>query len=349
MAVVPPLSEPLSDPPVRLRLSSPAEVVAAVPYLIGFTPERSVVVLCLAAKQLGLTMRLDIDMPGDELRDLVLARLKGDGADTAVIVLFDPPASSGSRRPGAQLAKSLIRAVRRDGLHVQDALGIREGRFWSYLCSNPGCCPPEGRPVPPSGDADHSRVAATFVALGSAPMSSREQLAASVTVTDARRVELAPIYEQALARPAAHPIDRWWTAVERYTAGPPRPGSALTPAEAARLVVSLRAVAVRDEVLSWTTGDEVTGVLAVLRELAPQALPPYDAQLLATLAWAAYSFGDGALAAVALERALRAEPDHSLARLLMLALEAGVTPEQLRTISRAVSGFLDGPEFPDAR
>jgi hypothetical protein len=348
MAVVPPLSEPLSEPPVRLRLSSPAEVVAAVPYLVGFTPERSVVVLCLSAKQLGLTMRLDIDMPGEELRDLVLARLKGDAADTAVIVLFDPP-SSGSRRPGAPLAKSLARAIRRDGLHVQDALGIREGRFWSYLCSNPECCPPEGRPVPPSGDADHSRVAATFVALGSAPLSSRDELAASVTVTDARRGELAPRYEQALARPAAHPIDRWWTVVQRYTTGPPRPGGALTSAEAARLVVSLRDVAVRDEVLSWTTGDELTGVLAVLRELAPQALPPYDAQLLATLAWAAYSFGDGALAAVALERALRAEPGHSLARLLMLALEGGVSPEQLRTISRAVSGFLGGPEFPDAR
>ncbi len=37
------------------ELSTPAEVLAAVPYLLGFAPERSVVVLCMQGKQLGLT------------------------------------------------------------------------------------------------------------------------------------------------------------------------------------------------------------------------------------------------------------------------------------------------------
>jgi hypothetical protein len=345
---------PLSQPPARLRLSSPAEVLAAVPYLIGFSPRRSVVVLCLRGKQLGLTMRLDLDMAPDELREIVLARVAGDDASAAIVIVFDPDAAAGARRPGAAIARPLIRALRRAGFHVQDALGVRDGRYWSYLCTQPSCCPAGGRPVPAAGDGDHSRVAATFVAVGAAPLASREELSASVaTLSDERRAQLTACFDAAVAAPSAHPIDRWWTAVRRYATGPPRPGGALTLAEAACLIVALRDVAVRDEVVSWAAGDAITGVLAVLRELAPLALPPFDTQLLATLAWAAYSFGDGALAAVALERALAAEPGHSLARLLTLALETGVTPEQLRGIGLALSATLSGagdlalPRSPD--
>src|ERR1700712_303025 len=179
-----PLTSLPSQPPLRLRLSSPSEVLAAVPYLIGFQPQRSIVVLSLRQKQVGLTMRLDLDMPPAELRSIVVARLEADGADTAVLIFFDPAPGARGQRPGAQLARGLIRAVRRAKMEVQDALGVREGRFWSYLCTQPGCCPPEGRPLPVAGSTDHSKVTSTFVAIGSAPMSSREELCASIAGPD---------------------------------------------------------------------------------------------------------------------------------------------------------------------
>ncbi len=103
--------------------------------------------------------------------------------------------------------------------------------------------------------------------------------------------------------------------------------------EATRLIVSLRDVAVRDEIISWTAGEALTGIFALLKELAPLALPPFDTQLLTTLAWAAYSDGDGALAAMALERVLDADPEHRLAQLLWTALEGGIEPTILRELS----------------
>lgn len=133
---------PLSGAPTKLRLTTPAEVLAAVPYLLGFTPERSAVVLCMQGKQLGLTMRGDLDMPAYELREMLQARIRADGADTALLVLFDPEAAVAGTRPGAPLAKSLIRTFRQDGILVRDALGVREGRYWSYLCRDVACCPP---------------------------------------------------------------------------------------------------------------------------------------------------------------------------------------------------------------
>jgi hypothetical protein len=346
-----PESEPQSEPQSKLRLTSPAQILTAVPYLLGFSPARSVVVMCLRDKQVGLTMRLDIDTPPRELRETVVERLRADGANKAVIVLFDPdetgdsfdpggsvdpgasadPADTGTR-PGHRIARPLIRAVRRAGLTVVDAIVVHRGRFWSYLCDEPRCCPPEGRPLPTAGQPDHSLVASTFVAMGAAPMASREALHASIgAAAPERQAQLWPAFERALEAPAADPIDRWWEVVQRYREVPPR--APLPDDEAAQLVVSLGDVLIRDEVISWTAGDEISGVLAVLRELAPMAPPPFDTQVLASLAWSAYSFGDGALASAALNRALDSDPMHNLSRLLEVALTNGVDPEKLRSVS----------------
>lgn len=351
-----PSARSVPPPPSRLRLSSPEQVLAAVPYLLGFAPARSVVVLSLRGKQVGLTMRLDLDTPSPQLRKIVVNRLRGDGATTAVLIMFDPDDAAGSGgRPGADLARSLIRAIRRDGMAVKDALGVSRGRFWSYLCSEPGCCPPQGRALAAAGEPAHSLVAASFVAMGTAPLASREELAASIAASPERQRELAAAFAQALTTPAASALELWWTVVERYTQAPPRSGRGLSGAQVATLVLSLRDVAVRDEIVSWTAGEQITGVLAVMRELAPLAPPPFDVQVLAVLAWAAFSFGDGALAAIALQRALDADPVHRLARLLSIALENGVTPLQLKGISTELgagvtpAGLTNGVRRPDER
>jgi hypothetical protein len=332
MASAPSLPQPQSRS--RLRLTSPEQILTAVPYLLGFRPERSVVVMSLRGKQVGLTMRLDLDTPPRELHQLVVNRLRADGATRAVIVLFDPedPAGAGvGALPGDGIARALMRAVRRARLDVVDAIVVHRGRFRSCLCTNPVCCPPGGRPVPTGGEADHSLVASAFVALGTAPMASREELRASINpAPPERRLALLPAIEEALGSPVAHSVDAWREVVQRYLETSPR--EPLSDAEIACLVASLRNVIVRDEVISWTAGEDLSAVLAVLRELAPLAPAPFDTQVLASLAWAAYSFGDGALAAAALDRALETDPEHSLSRLLAVALEHGVSPEKLRAV-----------------
>jgi hypothetical protein len=347
MAASPPVPSPsnarLTEPPTKLRLSTPPEVLTAVPYLLGFPPKRSVVVLCMRGKKLGLTLRADFDMPTSELREMVMTRVTADGADTVLFVIFDPEEGVGGKRAGARLAKSLTRAFRQAGLLVRDALGVREGRYWSYLCRDVSCCPLDGRAVPVAGHDDDSRVAATLVAIGKAPLASREELVATLAgVSGPRAVEVRAGLTAALRAPWENPVDHWWNLVEHYTNTPPRPGRELPLAEATRLIVSLRDVAVRDEIISWTSGGALEGIIALLHELAPLALPPYDAQLLTTLGWAAYSNGNGTLAAMALDRALDADPKHSLAQLLWTALEAGVEPPILRELSLQIAE-LSGP------
>lgn len=40
--------------------------------------------------------------------------------------------------------------VRADAAHlpVLDTLRVIDGRWWSYECDDPSCCPPEGTPIP---------------------------------------------------------------------------------------------------------------------------------------------------------------------------------------------------------
>jgi hypothetical protein len=336
-----------TEPAARLRLTSPAEILAAVPFLLGFFPEQSLVVIGLRGKEVGLTMRVDVGAALN-LREAIVQRLLAQGTSSAVLILFDPPPDD-RRRPGRSLMRAVRRAFDVKGIHVKDALGVREGRYWSYLCTDTTCCPGEGRAVPVAGSTDHSKVAASFVAVGTAPLANRPALEASILPnTGTRRVDLDAAYLLALEQPATHPSLRWMEAVRRYASGDGRrPHRALSSVEAAQLIVGLRDVLVRDEVLSWTAAASNTGVLAVLRELAPLALPPFETDVLAALAWAAYAFGDGALASVALERALRAEPDHSLAVMLATALDGGVSPTHLHEISRSFRGVhsmsLDAP------
>ena len=55
------------------------------------------------------------------------------------------------------------------------------------------------------------------------------------------------------------------------------------------------------------------------------------------LAFSAYARGDGPLAGVSLEAALRCDPSHRMAGMLDTALQSGMRPEQIREL--AATGY----------
>jgi hypothetical protein len=54
---------------------------------------------------------------------------------------------------------------------------------------------------------------------------------------------------------------------------------------------------------------------------------------LVLLAFSAYARGDGPLAGVSLEAALRCEPEHRMAGMLDTALQSGMRPEHIRQLA----------------
>jgi hypothetical protein len=114
-------------------------------------------------------------------------------------------------------------------------------------------------------------------------------------------------------------------AISRYRAG------GLVPAEhAALLTVALRQVRVRDDAWARMDPGERGAHLRLWTDLTRLARPGYVAAPASLLAFCAWQNGDGALANVALDRALADNARYSMALLLREALDAGAPPSMAR-------------------
>src|SRR4051812_49810640 len=64
----PAVDDDAGSPQYLVRMSDPGEIAAAVPYLLGFRPEESVVLVALGGPsggRLGLIVRVDLPAPED--------------------------------------------------------------------------------------------------------------------------------------------------------------------------------------------------------------------------------------------------------------------------------------------
>lgn len=328
-----------SERPVA-RMTTPAEMVGLIPYLCGFVPAESLVVVSLRGprKQVGLTLRFDLDAWSgvDVAAADVAARMSLDEArETLVVVYTEQPGDL----PREELVQALDNALAEQAIVVQDALLVRAGRWHSYRCRNLRCCPAEGTPLqdaPPS--AALTLVAATGAFEGRVVQRDRDDLTATLAPPEFLAAEAAG---QRLDRSR----DRW----ERDVAdrGPAAVGVAarvawrraidnrrasavdLDPEQASDLVVALLDVDVRDAVLCWAA-DDADELLAVLYRLAATTVAPYDVAVCTLLAITSWVRGDGAVANVALDRALAGDPSYNLALLVRTALAGQVPPATVR-------------------
>src|SRR3984957_2010663 len=132
-----------------------------------------------------------------------------------------------------------------------------------------------------------------------------------------------PASRSARSAPAGHRMIA--DPIRRYRAGQP-----IGPEPAAWLAVALRELRVRDD--AWARmlpeyNAEHTRLWTELTRLAPPGYVAAPASLLAFVAWPA---GDGALANIALDRALADDKRYSMARLLRRALDSGAAPSVAR-------------------
>jgi Domain of unknown function (DUF4192) len=339
------------------RLSSPSDIVDAVPYLVGFQPENSLVVLSLRGERnrLGLTAR--VDLPAAAAAN-VCARefvgyLKRDHAARAIVVFYPP--SIGPSYPSLRpIADALTKQLERARIGVVDVLCVFDGLWWSLHCTDADCCPPGGTPVI---RGTTSVAAAVMTAAGRVVLSSRKELEQSIAPAEgvvlAAMAYALPRADVAVAdrvvsghilEVSAESLELFRTAVRNRLAirdgadglhGADRGAGAqaLGIDDAARLIIGLEDVHARDEILTWFDGEWGEATREVLSELARRAVPPFQVPTLTVLAWISYLQGDGALAGIALDRALAAEPGYRLAQLLDHALRAPLNPEVFRGLS----------------
>ena len=327
----------------RVRIGSPLSLLAAIPGLTRFQPDHSIVVLGTGhpRAEVEVTLRYDLPDPAD-LRSIaavagnVLDILSAQGMTTAAAVGYggDPEVSPvvAALRAGAAEA----------GITLTEVLRVEDNRYWSYVCANPECCPPDGTPF----DVTDHPVTRAFAASGLRVFASRAELAATVAPAEGEQAMAMRRATRAAERQVARCVGRMGRAGHRgarrrliAAAGQPmvaeairryRCGAAIDPEFAAWVTVALRELRVRDD--AWARmlpkyGDAHTRLWADLTRLAPPGYVAAPASLLAFVAW---QQGDGALANVALDRALADSRRYSMAKLLRRALDAGAPPSMAR-------------------
>ena len=253
--------------------------------------------------------------------------------------------------PHRDVVHELVLALDAHDVPVREALLVRGGHWWDYDCPYACCEPGAGTPVP--GGA--SPLAAAAVAAGAVLAGDREELSARIAPPEgpaaaavaqamaeaclqAGREHAARLRAGGPAAVTAAATDLLASAAAASRPGPAPGGGRLTDARLAELLWALTVPDVRDRALGLALGDDAAAAEALWTECTRRAPAPLDGPPATLLAVSAWLRGDGATANVALERALAADPDARLPRLLADGLDACVPPAQLRALIAATLG-----------
>jgi hypothetical protein len=329
-----------------IRAGSPAALLRLVPHLLGFMPESSLVVIGVAPPRDRIKLTLRYDLPDPPEADLVadiaahaVAVLSKQRLTAAVAVGYGPEAQV------TPVANELRDAAWQAGIDLHEFLRVTGGRYWSYVCGDEACCPADG--VPFDAVAADPAEAEALAAVGDRVLSSRAALAARVAplggITAESMRQATGRAEQHIARllakvrtsgrlgAARHTIATEGLAavgamITRYRDG----GRFTSDDEIARITVALRDLRVRDDAWARMNPAHSEAHLRLWIDVVRRAQPGHAAAPAALLAFVAWQSGDGALANVALDRALADDPRYSMATLLRQVITAGAPPSLAR-------------------
>ncbi|WP_344358889.1 DUF4192 domain-containing protein [Streptomyces gobitricini] len=363
-----------TDDQQQITLRGPAELADALPYMMGYHPTDSIVMVALHGDRGRFGGRLRLGIPrsprewppvAEQLAECLVegCERRGSRPDGIVVFLCQDPAEGETGRRVMERLRPLAQRLRTAcgtlDVPVYEALCISDGRFWSYCCPDTRCCPSEGNPLALPGT---SVMAAAAAYAGIQVRGSLREME--------ERLRPWP-YEAAGAAEQLHALDRTGAAlvprildaegratvrtetvrlaeqlVRRLADGPRIMDTAaadteddalISHDEAAAVILGLQDRETRDRAAEWMEGAEAAPALRLWRALARRCVGAYvehSAAPLTLAGWVSWSTGDEPGARVALGLALEADPEYVFARLLHQACNEGLDPESLRRCLR---------------
>jgi hypothetical protein len=334
------------QPGLVIRAGSPSALLRLIPHLLGFVPEASLVVIGVAPPRDRIKVTLRYDLPDPPAADLAaeiaahaLGVLTAQRLTAAVAVGY------GLEALVTPVARELREAAWQAGIDVREFLRVQDGRYWSYVCGNEACCPATG--VPFDAAAADPAEAEALAAVGERVLASRAAVAARVAPLGGiasesmrqatRRAEqhitqlLGKVRRSGRLAAARHMIAAEGLAAVGAMIARYRDGARFTSDdEIARITVALRDLRVRDDAWARMDPGHSGAHQRLWTDVVRRAQPGYVAAPAALLAFVAWQSGDGALANVALDRALADDPRYSMAALLRQVISAGAPPSLAR-------------------
>jgi hypothetical protein len=301
----------MSRPRTTFTARGPADLIAVVPYLLGFHPQESVVLMTFGP---GETFHARVDLPVDPddqvvVTDMLLEVVVRHGVRRVAVLVYtsDPWVA-------ATFHDAVLPAMTRRAVEVVDVIRVDDERFHDA-----------GDPEDP-GTAYDLRAhpfTAEQVVEGTVVHATRAQLAATLEPVEGEVAAVEAALARAAARHGGLRGEAGW--VERTVAAH-LDGDGLPVDDVARLLVLLGTDQLRD--LAWASmrRDDARRHLELWRGVVrrcPEALVAAPASLLAFAAWLD---GNGALAWCALDRVAAVDPAYPMAGFVGALLEQAVPP-----------------------
>jgi hypothetical protein len=317
----------------RLTLRQPDELLAIIPYLVGFHPDESIVAVLVRSGQIVLAARIDLppESAADQLAKKIDSWAKQYRAQTIALVAY-----SADSLPAHRLLTKLMDRLATHKLI--DVLYVGHGRWWSLTCSDK-CCPLSGTPYDPSSHP----VSAKAVFAGLSARADRRELEA--TVSGPPESELARL--EALAvdlRGEVESLDKHGAAARLLTSivGPALSDRAALD-ERTCLLLALLVTDIRIRDLAWalirfSNAEEHVRLWGGVVAVVPPILAAAPLCLLGMAAWIS---GAGALLNCCSERLSHLDPDYSMGRLLEEISERALPPSLWQEIGDEIRAELD--------
>jgi hypothetical protein len=298
-----------------LTARGPEDLLAAVPVVLGFHPEESLVMLTFGAVR-SFHARLDLPSPADddavaEVVEVLLTPSRTHRVDHVAFVVY-----SGHAAVAARLGAALVPAFVVEGIGVVDVLRAHGGG-WCSVPIRAGATEP---PMAPYDDAHHPFTAQAVFA-GRVTHASREELRATVAPEVGHRTRWGRLIEN-LPDPGQADV----AAVGELVAGWVERGEMPDDDGAACVLGAITRIEVRDAALYAVTRETAHDHLRVWVALLRGAPDPQVPDTAAVTAFCAWMSGDGALAWCALDRCFDVDPEHPLGTCLAECLVRAVPP-----------------------
>lgn len=308
-----------------------------MPAILGFHPAESLVLLCLSGPRCRVGPVARVDLPPDENAHAVARDLAGHArrhADLAALICY----TGSPGRPA--LLDAAIGELNRAQVPLLDVLCVRDGNARSAR-SRQQEAGDSGSPVPDHRHPDVRALAAATALGGRRVLPDRESLRKSIAGPRGVDLTAAAGALTAAAADLARSVDGL-TGPDIGRLLHERGESVMGLAHwqiqhsgtvdcdtAAMLILLSGDVGVRDAIVARAVAADDSSWLPLLIAVATRAPEQDAAQICAVLAVAAYRYGDGALAQVAVDRCLAVEPEHRLAHLMLSVMAAGLQPSEL--------------------
>jgi hypothetical protein len=307
-------------------ISTPTELITAVPFLLNATPEDSLVFIALREGIVETIVQLEL-APDSDFSGATefFTPLRAADADQLLVLAYLPADFDCNQRADSlQILQSQCEEI----APVKDFLLIQNQRWRSFLCIDPGCCEPEGELLP---DIASSQIAAEHVFQGrvmpplatSHPNPSQSNnLLHELERAELRFSQCAPHLR------SKHGVITLLRLISHFALTDHLEDDELVAAS----LVALGDIHVRDFAIGSHGDDHLAMHRRLWNALLERAPIGFRAPVATLLSLLNYESGEERGAHAALERALCDDPHYSLAHLLQKTFAAGWPPEAFTTM-----------------